>query len=191
MNQVQIKESELKEIITTTVLETIKSLGLESANAKPKQDFNERTAYQKTEQMLYMYNKFKSIVDEAERTILEYQTHGVPQRCGAVGERVQTSIVQTGIVLPEESVESAVRTVQASVERTVQIVAMIEDGLEALKIDPWYEILPMQYFEGRTQEDIASHLHTTQKTISKHKTRLVRELALQLFPDQVIDELLT
>lgn len=186
----QISESKLKELVQLTVLETIKSLGLESANCKPKQDFSERTAYQKTEQMLYMYNKFKSIVDEAERTILEYQTHGVPQKCGAVGERVQTSIVQTGIVLPEESVESAVHNVQKSVERTVRIVSMIEDGMAALQIDPWYDILPMLYFEGRTQEDIASHLNTTQKTISKHKTRLVRELALQLFPDQVIDELL-
>ena len=187
----QSSESKLKELVQLTVLETVKSLGLESANPKPKQDFNERTAYQKTEQILYMYNKFKSIVEEAERTILEYQTHGVPQRSSTMGERVQTSRVQTGIVLPEESVEAAVRNVQHSVERTVRIVTMVEDGLKALQIDPWYEILPMLYFEGRTQEDIASHLHTTQKTISKQKTRLVRELALQMFPDQVIDELLS
>ena len=186
----QITEAKLKELIQSTVLETIKSLGLENANTKLKPEFAERTAYQKTEQMLYMYNKFKATVDEAERTILEYQTHGVPTRCGSVGERVQTSIVQVGIVLPEESVEAAIRNVQNSVERTVQVVTMIEDGLATLQIDPWYDILPMLYFEGRTQEDIASHLHTTQKTISKNKTRLVRELAMQLFPDQVIDELL-
>lgn len=187
----QLTETKLREIIASTVQETIKALNLEVSTPKPKLEFSERSAYQKTEQLLYMYNKFKSKIVEAEQTILEYKLHGVPQRGSSMGERVQTSRTNVGIVLPEESLEQAIHSVERSVQDIVQVVTMIEKGLEQLQYDPYYPILKMLYFEGRTQEDIAVELHTTQKTISKHKTRMVRELALEMFPDQVVTELLS
>ena len=184
-----ISTLELKELIKTTVQETITSLGLVNA-PQPKKEFNERNAYQKTEQLLYMYNNLKKVLEDKMQLIHDLKKYGVPQQCGVMKERVQTSIVQPGIVLPEESVENAVRNVQASVEDIVQLIAMIDKGLESLKYDPYYPILEMLYFDGRTQEDIGIELHTTQKTISINKTRLVRELSLCIFPDQVIKELL-
>lgn len=198
-----ITDDKLADIIKKTVLETLKALGLDNStattttvgntgisNANSKLSYDNRSAYQKTEQLLYLYNKFKAIVEDANKTILEYRTFGVPQRCGSVTERVQTSIVHGGIVLPEEAVEIAVANVQRSVEDTVQAIAMIDKALEGIKFDPWYDIIPLFYFDGRTQDDIAYELDTTQKTISKQKSRLVRELSLNLFPDQVVRELL-
>ena len=93
-----------------------------------------------------------------------------------------------GLVLEEESVEAAVRTVERSVQGTVQAIALIDKCMAALKDDPYYEILEMRYFEGRTQEDIALYFGCSQVTISNNKNRLVRELAMRLFPNQVIDE---
>ena len=62
--------------------------------------------------------------------------------------------------------------------------------MDALKSDPYYKILEMRYFEGRTQEDIALEFGVTQVTISTNKSRLVKALAMRLFPDQVIGEML-
>ena len=147
-----------------------------------------KSAYQKTEQLLYNYVGFKRIVEERMKEIDEIRRYGVPQKCGAVGERVQNGNLPQGIMLPEETVENAVRTVQDSVQGTVQVISLIDKCMAALKTDPYYSILEMRYFEGRTQEDIAVELNCTQPNVSYHRSRLVRELSMRLFPDQVIQE---
>lgn len=182
---------ELVELITTSVVAALESKGLfGKADINPTKK-TEKTAYQKTEQLLFNYNGFKRIIKEKEQEIIDLRTYGVPQKSsGAMGERVQTSRNVEGIVLPEESVEAAVHTVQRSVEGTVQAIALIDKCMVALKDDPYYKILEMRYFEGRTQEDIALCFGCSQVTISNNKSRLVKELAMRLFPNQVIDEMI-
>ena len=50
-------------------------------------------------------------------------------------------------------------------------------------------MLPYRYFEGRTQEDISNEFGVSQVTISKNISRLIRELSMRLFPEQVVGEL--
>jgi RNA polymerase sigma factor (sigma-70 family) len=184
---------ELAEIVATAVVNTLEQRGLinnNSGKTESNPPKKEKTAYQKTEQLLYNYNGFQRIISERQEEIEELRAHGVRQRCGAVGERVQRTPVLSGIVLPEESVENAVRTVQASVQGTVQAVALIDKCLAALENDPYYKIIPLRYFDGRTQEDIATEFGCSQVTISNNKNRLVRELSMRLFPNQVAEEML-
>jgi DNA-directed RNA polymerase specialized sigma subunit len=75
-------------------------------------------------------------------------------------------------------------------EKKPQIKALIEKGMGTLKADPYYKVLEMVYFERRTQEEIALEFDVSQVTISTNKKRLVRELSMQLFPNQVVDEML-
>lgn len=183
------EKQELASLIATAVVNALEQKGL-VGTTQPKK--SERTAYQKTEQLLFNYNGFKRIVAEKQQEIADLRKYGVPQKSGGAmgGERVQSSRNVQGIVLPEESVEAAVRTVEASVQGTVQAIALIDKCMAALKSDPYYKILEMRYFEGRTQEDIAVEFNCSQVTISKNKSRLVKELAMRLFPNQVVDEYL-
>lgn len=189
----QINKSEMIEFAELVAQAVVKALGKVpfDVGTPPTPPKNERTAYQKTEQLLYNYMGFKRIVEERMQEIEDLRMFGVPQKCGAVGERVQTSKVSPGIVLPEESVEDAVRSVQASVHDTVQVIALIDKCMLALKNDPYYRILEMRYFEGRTQEDIAVTFGCNQATIARNKSRLVKELAMRLFPDQVANEIMS
>lgn len=150
----------------------------------------EKTAYQKCEQLLYNYRGFKRIVEERMQEIEEIRKHGVPKKCGGVTEYVQKGGMPHGLVLEEESVEGAVQRIMCSVEGTVQVITLIDKCMAALKNDPYYRILEMRYFEGRTQEDIAFEFGCSQVTISNNKNRLVRELAMRLFPNQMIDEMM-
>lgn len=192
----QIEKQELVELITTVVKETITQLGLVSGNASANQKtepqpVKEKTAYQKTEQLLYNYRAFQRIVAERMEEIEEIKRYGVPKKAGAVVEYGGTvGGTPRGLVLPEESVDCAVKRVQDSVQDTVQALALIDRCMEQLKGDPYYCILEMRYFEGRTQEDIALDLKCSQVTISKNKGRLVRELSMRLFPNQVVGEML-
>lgn len=184
----QIENSEMIEFAEIVAQAVVKALGGKSANANSKV---EKTAYQKTEQLLYNYNGFRRIVDECMQEIEDIKRYGAPQKSGtAGGERVQNGNLPHGIVLPEESVEAAVHTVQERVQGTVDAINLIDKCMAALRNDPYYKILPMRYFEGRTQEDIALTFGCSQMTISNNKSRLVRELSMRLFPNQVVNEML-
>lgn len=186
----QINKSEMvefAEIVAQAVIKAISQNG-NSGKQLPKQ---EKTAFQKTEQLLYNYNGFKRIINERMQEIEDLRKYGVPQKSsGAMGERVQTSRTNVGIVLEEESVEAAVRSVQASVEQTIRAINLIDKSMNALRNDPYYEVLPMRYFEGRTQEDIAVVFGCSQQNISNNKNRLVRELSMRIFPNQTVNEML-
>lgn len=190
----EIQKEELVELISTVVKETIMQLGLGNVGANPKTEsptpIKEKSAYAKTESLLYNYRAFKKIVAERMDEIEEIKKYGVPKKSGAVVQYGSGGSVARGIVLPEESVESAVRRIQASVEETVQAIALIDKCMAQLKSDPYYRILEMRYFEGRTQEDISVEFGCSQVSISKNKSRLVRELSMRLFPNQVVSELL-
>lgn len=186
-----ITKSEMKqlaELVAETVVTTLEKRGLIGKVEKPR--INDRTAYAKTESLLYNYNGFKKIVAEKMAEIEEIRVHGVPQRCGTVGDGIRGGNVQQGIVLPEESVEMAVHRIEESVRGTVDAIALIDKCMVSLKGDPYYRVLEMRYFEGRTQEDIAVEFGCSQVTISNNKSRLVRELSMRLFPNQVVNEML-
>lgn len=196
----QIEKSELAELIASVVRETISQLGLVNASGKASANASgqgegkckEKTAYQKTEQLLYNYRAFQKIVQERMEEIEDIKKYGVPKKSGAIVEYGgNVGGTPRGIVLPEESVESAVQRITDSVQDTVQAISLIDKCMAQLKSDPYYCILEMRYFDGRTQEDIAYQLNCSQVTISKNKGRLVRELAMRLFPNQVVGELMS
>ena len=185
---------ELAEIVSKAVVNALKENNLIGAadnvvQPKPK---TEKTAYQKTEQLLFAYNGFKRILEERKQEVADLRKYGVPQKsAGAMsGTRVQSSRNVQGIVLPEDAVEDAVRTVEASVQGTVQALSLIDRCMAALKNDQYYEILPMRYFEGRTLEDIGFYFGVDHTTISRNRGRLVRELAMRMFPDEVAKEMM-
>ena len=178
---------ELSELVAKSVVKALKDEGLVSANRKTKQ--SEKSAYQKTEQLLFSYNNFKKIVEEKKQEIVEIETYGVPGKSAmSGGERVQSSHTNVGIVLPEESVENAVQKINCAIQTTVQGIAMIDKALASISSDPYYEIIKMRYFEGRTLEDIGVYFNCDHSTISRNKSRLVKDLAMRLFPDEVIAE---
>ena len=180
---------EMAELVAVSVVNALKEQGvIGKQESKPRN--TEKTSFAKTETLLYNYRNFQRIIQERKLEIEEIKLYGVPQQCGAVGERVQSSNVPSGIVLEEESVENAVHRIHCAIQPTVQAIALIDKCMAALSKDPYYRILELRYFEGRTQEDIALEFGVSQVTISNNKNRLVRELAMRLFPDQVIHEMM-
>lgn len=181
---------ELSELVAQSVVKALRSDGLVGvgvgANAKSKP--LEKSAYKKTEQLLYNYNNFKKIVEEKKQEIVELQQFGVPQKSKSIVAYSPGSGTVQGTVLPEESVENAVHTVQCAIQGTVQVISLIDKNMAALKSDPYYRVLEMRYFEGRTLEDIGVHFNCDHSTISRNKSRLVKELAMRLFPDEMIKE---
>lgn len=74
-------------------------------------------------------------------------------------------------------------------EYTEKLVARIDEALETIIDDPYYSVIEYFYFEGYTREYIARKYNTTVTTISRNKTRLLKELVPRLFSDDFIFEL--
>lgn len=211
----EISKKELIDIVQTVVdttitrlerrgvfvtAETVAKMGA-NANANTKQSaktmvedwraLRAKSAYQQTESLLYNYNNFLKIVREKEQEIEDLRKYGVPERGSAVVKYSgNCGGKPRGLVLDEERVEEAVRNVEKSMVDTVQALSFIDKGMDALKYDPYYKILEMRYFEGRTQEDMAVEFGCTQQNIAYHKSRLIKELSIKLFPDKVVNEFL-
>ena len=184
----QIEKQDLENLIKETVKATILELGIGKQSVKiPSKQ--ERSAYQKTEMLLWNYRGFQRVVKEKLDKIEDIKRYGVPQKGNAVHSYGGTSIVRD-ITTSQESKEDAICNIKDSIQEIIEVLELIDRSMDNLRNDPYYKILEMHYFEGRTQEDIAVHYNCTQSTIAKNKSRLVRELSVRLFPNEVAKEML-
>ena len=72
-----------------------------------------------------------------------------------------------------------------------KVVAQIDTALDQIRKDPFFSIIPMFYFEKVSREDIASHFGVNEKTITRNRKRLVRQISVMLFSDDVIMDILS
>lgn len=181
---------QLSELVAQSVVKALIDNGLVGANNNTKNSKKgaEKSAYQKTEQLLYNYNGFKKIVAEKQLEIEELRQYGVPGKSLSIVAYSPNGSSAPGTVLQEEAVECAVRNVECAIQSTVQVIAMIDKGMKALENDPYYKVLEMRYFDDYTLESIGVHFNCDHSTISRNKSRLVKELALRFFPDEVVSE---
>lgn len=180
----QIEKLDLESIIKETVKATILELGIGKAQHK-----EERSAFQKTELLLWNYNSFKRVIKEKEEQIADLRKYGVPHKGSAVHTYTGDNNVH-GLSTVDETVENAVHTVQSSVQEIKSVINMVDNAMNSIKNDEFYPILELRYFNGMSQSEIANALNCTQQNISYHKNRLVRELSMRIFPNDVAKELL-
>ena len=183
----QLTQSDLEQFASYVVNETIKVLENRHYIKNP----NEKSAYAKTETLLYNYLGFKKIVSERLQEIENIKKYGVPKKSKDITKFSGAGGFVQGTVLEEDTVQDAVQTVQDSIKRMEYAIDLIENNMKALKYDPYYDILPMLYFDGSTQEEIATKFMCTQQAISYNKNRLVKQLAIRLFPEQSVNEMLS
>lgn len=70
-----------------------------------------------------------------------------------------------------------------------KFVDIVDNALNEILDDAYYDIIPMIYFENQTREMVAEYFDTTVTTISRNKRRLINRLKYLIFADDVIYEL--
>ena len=73
---------------------------------------------------------------------------------------------------------------------TRKILAKVDDALKSVQDDPYYLIIPMTYFEHTSRENIADYFGVTERTITRHKSRLIDQMSVILFSDDVMMRIL-
>ena len=74
---------------------------------------------------------------------------------------------------------------------TRKVVAQIDSALKMIQQDIYYQIIPMYYFEHLTIFEISEDFHVSEKTITRNRKRLIRQLSSVLFSDDVITDILS
>lgn len=90
-----------------------------------------------------------------------------------------------------ELAEKKIEEIEASIDKMIEYLDLIDEALEKISNDDYFDIIRMKYFEGKTHEEIAEYLNVDVSTVSRNKKRLINKLAIYLFPDDSMIEFLT
>jgi RNA polymerase sigma factor (sigma-70 family) len=124
--------------------------------------------------------EIKSIINDTANTVVLKM-----KMAGLIRDGRKTAIEKTEELLRNYPIFKDI----TDQEYTIKLVAKIEDALKDIEGDIYYDVIPMFYFHNETREYIAERFGCTETTVSRNKTRLLNQLKLKLFSDDVIFEL--
>lgn len=144
---------------------------------------NKQTPFQKTETLLYNYNNFKQLIEDKYNQIKMIQEDGVPKKSSSI-----TSITAGNfeVKCEMEKCEDMIHAITHSIKSTENFIKLIDDALNGISDDAYYDIIPMKYFASMRNESIADYYNVDVRTISRNKNRLINLLQIRLFSDEFI-----
>lgn len=146
-----------------------------------------KTAFQKTEQLLYNYNNFLQVIKDKEKHIEFIQEGGIQKKSASICSFQSGGSFDTKT--DNEKADEQIETIQNSIIVTRSYIDIIDDALDKIVNDKYYDIIVMRYFEAETREVIAESFEVDVATISRNKNRLINILKISLFSDEVIKEI--
>lgn len=146
--------------------------------AKSKVNDGQRNYYSETERLLYAYPALKLKVAQDEEDLENGIIHTGANKSNDIA-RFSSS---RGMRPPEEQVhEELERSRRASMERTKLEITRIDRALETIQEDPYYQIIPLRYFDNLSADEIAERVSCDERTYFRNKSRLIKKLMIILF----------
>ena len=142
------------------------------------------TTYQNTESLLYKYNDLKKSVEDREEEIEEIKTTGLREKSKSIFKIPEGSHSDYDTI--EEDIINGLIT---DIKKTQLTINRIDRILKKFKSDKYIDIIKLKYFENKTQQDIAAYFEKDTTTIWRNNKRLINEIKVYLFPNDVIKEL--
>jgi len=174
-NDTKIIESYIDEAVKRTASE-LKRQGLLKDNRQ--------SPFQKTETLLYNYNNFKAAIADKFEQINTIKSEGIPKKSPSITSFSGSATYE--VKSDSDKADEKIESLECSIQTTRNFIKVIDSAIDMLKDDPYFDVIRMKYFEGKTREDIAEHYLVDVSTISRNKNRLVNMLQIRLFSDEVI-----
>lgn len=148
---------------------------------------NKDSAFQKTEKLLYNYNQFKKIIADKQEQIDIIAAIGLSKRSKSIVKLPMNQSHENKT--DAERAEERIEEIKASMVKVQGYIQLIDDALDKISNDPYFDLIRLKYFEGLTREEISCELDCDTSTVTRNKNRLVNTLKIYLFPDDAIMEL--
>ena len=119
------------------------------------------------------------------------QTIAELKRAGLIRENRLDSFKKTERILYEYPKFKKIVTEYKFEDMTItpKFVEMIENALQDVADDPYFQIIELKYFKGWTHEQIAEYFDVQPAAISKQRTKLINRIRAGIFSDDFISEL--
>ncbi len=150
---------------------------------------NIHSAFQKTEILLYNYNNFKETIENKYKQIDTILVEGSNRKSSSITTYSSNSTIESKF--EEERAEEQITKIEQSISVTKNFIDTINAAVYKLKGDPYYKIIQLKYFEGKTREEIAEYFDVDVKTITRNKSRLINKLKIDLFSEESLFEMLS
>lgn len=167
-------------IVSKTVIETLRS------EHRYKESMN---VYQKTEKILRNYPKLKTVIKDKQKQIKQLRLYGIPKKSKDIVNYGAATNASPDLKLMEEQVEERVTDIRYSIRKTQKYIDVIDNALNIIYDDPYYEVVTLYYFKDKPIDIIAEHIEKDASTVARNKKRLVNNLSLILFPDESMKEI--
>lgn len=166
-----LSEKDLQQII-----KTIEQVGKRVMSAGRKEN---RKPYQDTERRLRAYTTLKG-------NIARYQKDIEDIRREDMGRSADIIMYQTNSGMsPERDLEELRRekifALTEKLHRDATDVKEMDIALDYIKADPYFQVIPMTYFEHQTQEAVADAIHCEKSTVWRNRKRLIWQMSLVLY----------
>jgi hypothetical protein fuD12_10997 len=145
------------------------------------------TPFQKTEKLLSELALLKGAIDSKNMLIEDLKKEGISIQKRETGVNVQSSKVYLSEL---EKVENRIEKLQEEITRIENVVNMVERALGTIRNNKYYDIIEMKYFDDLTFEHISEKLDISVITAKRYKNKMIRQLQLVIFSDDVIKNIL-
>ena len=147
---------------------------------------NKIDRYKETEAMLRAYPNYKRIIEKNNERINDIIENGLGEsRRGKIEETVQGGLKKyEGI--PEKEIEKIEHLKSENLKMEKRMLR-VENALMSIEGDKYYSVIYFRYFKEWTIEEIAKELGVTEKTVGTNRTKLVKKLQFNLFPEILLD----
>lgn len=156
----------------------------------------DNSSFKNTEKILFNYNKLKESITDRKEQIDDIIAVGVLKKSKSI-----TSISSNNAPNYDDNeiLEQSINSLNKHIERTKIIIKHIDRVLDKFKDDPYFDIIKLYYFDGKSYEQIAEFYdnknkkestQTASSTISRNKNRLVNAIKVLLLPNDFLSEIL-
>ena len=145
------------------------------------------TPFQKTEKLLSELALLKGAIDSKNMLIEDLKKEGISIQKRETGVNVQSSKIYLSEL---EKVENRIEKLQEEIVRIENVVNMVERALDTIRNNKYYDIIEMKYFDDLTFEHISEKLDISVITAKRYKNKMIRQLQLVIFSDDVIKNIL-
>ena len=86
----------------------------------------------------------------------------------------------------EDILDALILDTQASIAADETEIDTLKKALEQIEDDIYYPAVKGRYFEGFSDEKIAGQIHCDERTVRRHRGRLVRVVAVWLYGAEAV-----
>lgn len=134
--------------------------------------------YKQTERRLFAYNDIKAKLENDIKDIEDLKKEGITGRSRDIIYRAVSGGVRLS---PDELQQIKIDAITEQVQDGRRELSRLDDVLLAIDDDDYGKIIRMKFIERKRDEYIAEIMNCDTSTIRRHRSRLVKRIAVRLY----------